>query len=146
MIKLFCTLAAIFAFTIAISAQKTSGPDFQAMEKGFWNAFSKGDGTFFQNNLAEDAIVFNGVAPSTRAQLAKDVSSKPCEVRSFSFSDFKTTMINPTTALVTYFADQDVSCAGQAQPGKVLGSPVYVKRNGKWIAFYHQESPVMSMN
>jgi hypothetical protein len=143
--RILFAIMSVFLFAIAISAQKTSQPDFESMEKGAWNAFGKGDGAYFQAFLAEDAVVFNGVAPTSKAQLVKDVSAKPCEVKSFTFSNFKTTMINPDTALVTYFADQVTSCAGQPQPAKVLSSSIYVKRNGKWTAFYHQESPVMGM-
>ena len=143
--KLFCLLAAVLVVAVSASAQKTGQPDFESMEKGAWNAFSKGDGAYFQGLLADDAVVFNGVAPSSKAQLVKDVSSKPCEVKSFSFGECQTRMRNPKTALVTYFANQEATCAGQPQPAKVLGSTVYVKRNGKWSAYFHQESPVTGM-
>jgi len=66
-------------------------------------------------------------------------------VKSFSFNNFKVTMIDADAALVTYSATQDGTCGSEAMPAKVHGSSIYVKRNGKWMAFYHQESPVAGM-
>ena len=143
--KFFGLIAVIITLAISAAAQKTSSPDFEAMEKGAWDAFGKGDGKYFQTLIADDGVVFTGASLSSKAQLVKEVTAKPCEVKSFAFSNFKTSMINDSTALVTYLSTQDATCAGQAQPAKVLSSTIYVKRNGKWQAFYHQESPITGM-
>jgi hypothetical protein len=143
--KVLTLVALLLTCSISAAAQKTAQPDFQAMEKGAWDAFSKGDGKYFDNLLADDAVVFNGSALSSKAQLVKEVSSKPCDVKSYSFSNFKVTMIDNDAALVTYSATQDGTCGGQPMPAKVMSSTVYVKRNAKWLAFYHQESPVTGM-
>jgi hypothetical protein len=141
--KFFCLLGVVLIVVSSAAAQKT--PDFEAMEKGAWTAFSKGEGAYFDKLLSNDALVFMGSATSTKAELVKMVAMKPCEVKSFAFTGFKTTMIKPDVALVTYFATQDTTCGGKAEPTKVLNSSIYVNRNGNWSAFYHQESPAGDM-
>jgi hypothetical protein len=143
--KVLTLVVLVFACSISAAAQKTGQPDFQAMEKGAWDAFSKGDGKYFDSLIADDGVVFNGSALSSKADLVKEVNSKPCDVKSYSFSNFKVTTIDNDATLVTYSATQDGTCGGQAMPAKVMGSTIYVKRNGKWLAFYHQESPVTGM-
>lgn len=143
--KVLTLVILVLACSISAAAQKTGQPDFQAMEKGAWDAFGKGDAKYFESFVAEDGVVFNGSALSNKAQLVKEVSSKPCDVKSYSFNNFKVTMIDNDAALVTYGATQDGTCAGQPMPAKVMSSSIYVKRNGKWLAFYHQESPVTGM-
>jgi hypothetical protein len=132
------SVLAILTLALAISAAAQKTPDFQAMEKGAWDAFGKGEGKYFQNLIADDAVL-----SSTKADFIKYVNSKPCEVKSYSFSNFKTTMIDANAALVTYNAVQDATCGGKAQPAKMEVSTIYVKRNGKWLAFHHQESEMM---
>ncbi|MCA1589590.1 MAG: hypothetical protein LC734_04215 [Acidobacteria bacterium] len=45
-------------------------------------------------------------------------------------------------ALATYNATQEGTCAGQPMPAKVFASTIFVKRKGKWLGFFHQESPM----
>lgn len=135
----------VFILTLAISAaaQKAGQPDFQAMEKGAWDAFGKGDAKYFESFLDSDFTMFNGSTMANRADSIKGIATKPCTVKSYSFNNFKVSMIDPNTALVTYMVTQDVTCGTQAAPAKVAASTVYVKRGGKWMGYYHQESPVM---
>ncbi|HEY0427817.1 MAG TPA: nuclear transport factor 2 family protein [Pyrinomonadaceae bacterium] len=142
-------IIAAFAFVLisfaAVSAQTNMDTTFMTMEKGAWDAFGKGDGKYFETFLADDAMLGSETGFATKAQSIKDISTKPCELKSYSFSNFKVAMLDKNTALITYEATQNVTCGGQAGPGKIYGTSVYVKRKGKWLAAFHNEITAMTM-
>lgn len=139
----------VCAFAGAICAQANDSKNLQdslmAMEKQAWEAFGKGDGKFFESFLTDDFQMVSDSGISGKAQSVQMISTKPCDLKSFSFSNPKLSMLNKTTALVTYEATQDVSCGGQQAPGKAYLSSIFVKRGGKWLAMFHQESTAAPM-
>ena len=143
--KIFAVLVLVLISTAAALSQTKDESNFMAMEKQAWEAFNKGDGKFFETFLVDEAMIGTDAGFSSRAQTVKDVSTKPCDLKSFEFSEFKVMMIDKNTALVTYKALQDGVCAGQPVPKNVIASSVYVKRKGKWMAMYHQESAIQPM-
>ena len=75
-----------------------------------------------------------------KAQMVKSIAAD-CEVKSFSYDDFKFVMLNKDTAMVTYTAMQDAVCSGKTIPAKVLETAVYVRRGGKWLQALYTEIP-----
>ena len=143
--KVFAVLILVLISTSAAWSQTKDEASFMAMEKQAWEAFGKGDGKFFETFLGDEAMIGTDAGFSTKAQTVKDISSKPCDLKSFEFSDFKVVMLDKNTALITYKALQDGVCAGQPIPKNVIASSVYVKRKGKWMAMHHQESAIQMM-
>jgi hypothetical protein len=141
--KLFTIAALVLACVVSASAQKGVEADLMKMEKAAWDAFGKGDGKFFQSLLTEDAVVVGDAGFQSKADSVKMIGTKPCDIKSFNFTNFKVTMLNPSTALVTYSGTQEGTCGGQPVPAKTNASSIYVKRNGKWMAAFHQETPAM---
>ena len=142
--RLILLTVVLSAFAMAVSAQgkasRTVSDSLEKMERQAWDAFGRGDGKFFESFYSTDATQIDPNGILSRSDAIKGIASKPCELRSYSFNDFKVTMLNATTALVTYGAMQDATCGGQTVPGKLFASTVYVKRNGKWHGAFHQES------
>jgi hypothetical protein len=138
--KIIAAFAFVLISFVAASAQTTMETTLMAMEKQAWDAFGKGDGKFFETFLTDDAILGSDYGFVSKAQSVKDISGKPCELKSYSFSNFKVMMLDKNTAIITYEAAQDATCGGQKAPNKVYASSVYVKRKGKWQGAYHQET------
>jgi hypothetical protein len=134
----------IFAFVLiaafAAQAQTAMEKALEAKEKSAWDAFGKGDGKFFETFLTANSLIVGETGMASRAQSVKDINTKPCDIKSYSFKNFKVTMLNPTTALVTYEAEQDTTCGGQPAPKKMYCSSIYVKEKGKWVGAFHQET------
>ena len=112
-----------------------------ASETALWNAWKNKDAKPFQNSLAADGVMVGGQGVGTKADVVKMMPSMPCEVKSFTLSDWKLTMIDANAALLTYKGAADGTCAGKPIPD-VWTSSVWVNRNGKWLAFSHQETDV----
>lgn len=145
--KLLILAAIVLTAAAAVSAQKTDKSmetALMTMEKQAWEAFGKGDGKFFESFVTDDFQIVGETGFMGKTQMVKEISTKPCDVKSFEFTNFKATMLDKNTALVTYEATQNGMCGGQAMPAKVLASSVFVKRGDKWLGAFHQETPVMT--
>jgi len=113
----------------------------QTNEMALWNAWKNKDGKPFQTWLAPNAVMVGGEGVGAKADVVKAMASMPCEIKSFTLSDWKMTMINPDTAFLTYKGVADGACAGKPIP-TVWASSTWVNRKGKWMAFSHQETDV----
>src|SRR6185369_17598539 len=101
--KIIAGFVCVLISFVAISAQQTKDEaDIMTLEKQAWDAFGKGDGKFYEALLADEAIYVGDYGFSSKAQVVKDISSKPCVLKSYSFSNFKVTMPDKNTALATY--------------------------------------------
>jgi hypothetical protein len=115
-----------------------------ALEKQAWDAWKTRDGKVFQGFLSEEYIGVGDSGVTKKATTVKDIASSDCEVRSYSLDSYEVVMLDPNTAILTYKADQDATCKGKAVPAKVWASSVYIKRGGKWLNAFHQETPATS--
>ena len=112
-----------------------------ANETKLWDAWKNKDAKPFQMWLSADSVMIGDQGVAGKGDVTKMMESMPCEVKSFSLSDWKLTMINPGAALLTYKGSAVGTCAGQAIPN-VWASSVWVNRGGKWLAFSHQETTI----
>jgi hypothetical protein len=111
-----------------------------ALEKQSWVAWQNHDGKFFENFLSDDHVEVGFGGPTDKATVVAGVAGPDCIITSYSVDKFKVTMFNKTTALVTYFADQDTICGGQKVPHPVWVSSLYLKRAGHWVNALYQQS------
>jgi hypothetical protein len=111
-----------------------------ATERKLWEAWKNKDVKPFKATLSADSIMVgeSGVADKTAA--IKELTAAPCEVKSYTLSDFKVSMAAPNVALLTYKGVTDGTCGGTAIPS-AWATSVYVNRGGKWLAYSHQETP-----
>ncbi len=112
-----------------------------AAENKFWEAFKNKDTKVFKAGLSADSVMIGEGGVEGKDASIKEIANMPCQVTSYSLSDWKLTMINSGAALLTYKGVTVGTCAGTAIP-VVWASTVWVNRGGKWLAFSHQESPV----
>jgi len=111
-----------------------------AAETKLWEAWKNKDAKPFKANLSADSVMIgeNGVAGKN--DIVREMAAMPCEVKSFQLSDWKLTMLNSSTALITYKGTAEGTCAGTPIP-PAWASSVWVNRRGKWLAAFHQETP-----
>jgi len=112
-----------------------------AMETKLWDAWKNKDAKPFQTWLSSDTIMIGDSGTANKTAAIKEITDASCDVKSFSLSDWKLTMISSSAALLTYKATQDGTCGGTALPSATWASSVWVNRGGKWWAFSHQETP-----
>ena len=119
-------------------AQKTAA-GIIGIEQQFWEALKNKDGKFFDANVSDDSSMIGYIGVLGKAAATDLFFKMPCEVRSYTLTDFKVTFFNSETAFVTYKGATDGSCAGKGIP-TVWASAVYVKRHERWLKASHQET------
>ena len=112
-----------------------------ASETKLWDAWKNKDAKPFNATLAADSVMVGEMGVMGKSDVAREMAAMPCEVKSFSLSDWKLTAINSGAVLLTYKGTAEGTCAGTPIP-TVWASSVWVNRKGKWYAFSHQETPV----
>jgi hypothetical protein len=112
-----------------------------ANETALWNGWKNKDVKPFQAWLAPNGVMVGEQGVGTKADVVKMMAAMPCEVKSFTLSDWKVSMVNADAALLTYKGVADGTCAGKPIPS-VWASSLWVNRRGKWLAFSHQESNI----
>lgn len=105
-----------------------------------WDAWKNKDVKPFKAHLSADSVVIGDAGVMSKADILKAILAAPCDIKSFSLSEWKLTMISPSTALLTYKGTQDGTCGGQALPATVWAASVWVNRGGRWLAVSHQET------
>src|SRR5262245_28505939 len=74
----------------------------QANETAMWNGWKNKDVKVFNSMLAADSVLIGGQGVAGKKEVAAEIAAMPCEVKSFTLSDWKVAMANPDTAFLTY--------------------------------------------
>jgi hypothetical protein len=141
--KLLAALVLQFALTVpAVAAELID--DLMAIEKGLWTAWGKKDGEPFRKALDVKAVeIVAGTAPLVgRDAIVKAITTQSCELRSFKFDDAELHRLGRDAVAVAYTATQDASCEGKKLPPKLRATSIYLKKQGRWMQRYYQETPV----
>lgn len=117
------------------STSTPTGPDPIANEKLVWDAIKNKNYDQFGAFLAADSIEVDGDGTHDKTGSIKGVSS--VDLSKTELSEWKSTKFDADAALVTYI----VTMPGP-KPGKQRHSTIWVNRDGKWQALYHQSTPL----
>src|SRR5688572_16407471 len=82
------------------------------METALWNAWKNKDAKPFETHLSADSVMVGEQGVSGKATIGRDITSMPCEVKSFTLSDWKMTKYGANHALITYKGIADGTCMG----------------------------------
>ncbi len=115
----------------------------QKLETILWQAWKDHSAGPFEEHLTSDSINLVGPSFRGRANIVNQITSDNCKVSSFSLSGFSYQWLDANSVIAIYEATEDGICGGEKLPAKVNASTVWVKRGGKWMSAFHQESPAM---
>jgi hypothetical protein len=107
-----------------------------AREKQVWDALKKKDFDRFASFLAEDQLEVGAWGVHDKAGSVSGVQQ--ADFSKAALSDFKMAKVSDDVAIVTYM----VKGIGGMSPSGARASTIWVKRDGKWLAVYHQDTTV----
>jgi hypothetical protein len=119
-------------------ATSSASADVIANEKAVWAALKAKDYNGFASFLAPESIEVEADGVYDKAGSVKGVEQ--VDLSKSELSDFKTLKFDNDASLVTYTAK-----IPGTKPGTEHDSTIWVNRNGKWWALFHQGTPVMAM-
>lgn len=130
-----------------MSTTKTAAPseaEMIAKEKAAWDTLKKKDYDAFGNMLASEYIEVTDEGVFDKAGIVADV--KDFNVTDVTFSDWKMIPIDNDAVIITYQTTLKGTYKGAAvPPGPYRSAAAWVNRDGKWLAFYFQQTPIKPM-
>jgi hypothetical protein len=105
-------------------------------EKQVWDAIKKKDYDRFASFLADDQIEVFGWGVNDKAASVEGVQH--ADLSKAVLSDFRMAKISEDVSIVTYM----IKGGGDIPPAGARASTTWVKRDGKWLAIYHQDTTI----
>src|SRR5258705_2726256 len=112
--------------------------DVIANEKNVWDALKAQHYEVFASYLAPEFIEVEPTGLSDKAGSVKGVQN--FDLSKSTLSDWKTLKLSDSAALVNYLAK-----IPGAKPDMERHSSIWANKNGKWMALFHQGTPVKAM-
>jgi len=130
--------------TAPVKSAAPSEADMFAKEKAAWDTIKKKDYDAFGNMLATDYIEVTDGGVFDKAGIVADV--RDFNLTDATFSDWKMLPIDNDAVILTYQTTLKATYKGdEVPPGPYRSAAVWVNRDGKWSAFYYQQTPVKNM-
>ena len=116
-----------------------------AAERAVTEAFAKGNLAVFKEHVSADGWGIDAMGRAPVADPVKDFAAitKEMKVSSWDLSDSKIQWVDANTAVHSYKWTGKGTDHGQPMPETVWNSTVWTKKNGKWMAAFHQETVPM---
>jgi hypothetical protein len=130
--------------TAPMKSAAPSEADMFAKEQAAWDTLKKKDLDAFGNMLASDYIEVTDDGVFDKAGIVADV--KDLNLTDVTFSDWKMIPIDNDAVILTYQTTLKATFKGQdVPPGPYRSAAAWVNRDGKWLAFYYQQTMIKTM-
>lgn len=118
-----------------------------AQEKAANEAYSKGDGQFFEGIMSDKFEMNNMGTVSHKADAVKMISGVKCDVKSMNLSEGKLAKIDDDNYAVIYKTDWDGTCKDNGKdmkiPTPMRAASVWTRSGDKWQAVWHGETMIV---
>ena len=137
--------------TVTLAAGQAAPTDRAAVEKQLAateqkinDSFAKKDVAGMKANVADDAAAIDTGGLTSVSEFFKQLPTMNVKLTDVKLSDFKYHWVDANNVVLTYTWTGKGTVMGQPVPSPTVASTLYTKRNGKWLATFHQETPVLS--
>jgi hypothetical protein len=110
--------------------------------KAEWDAFQKKDKKSYSDLLADDFAAVEDDNQGMRAKAAAAAEVDRSNINKYNLYALKVVPLNPNAALVTYELTMLFPPKVKFRFKRVLVSELWLKRDGKWLERYYQETHV----
>jgi hypothetical protein len=118
-----------------------------ALDKQANDAYSKGDGQFFQGFLSDKFAMSDKGMKQGKADAVKMISGVKCDIKSMSLDNPKLSMIDADNYALVYKNNTDGTCTYQGRSEKIptplTVATVWTRSGDKWEAVWHGETPII---
>jgi hypothetical protein len=140
-----CFFAITFLMISTAQSEEAIRKELLKNIKVLWQAWQSYNPEPFKQWMSPDAVIVTAQGSMELSEFLEQLSSKMCQVKSFSVDQAaRLTKIDDNTYVITYKAEQDAVCAGTKSPSPVVVSEVWSKKDGKWKAYFYQETDLLS--
>jgi ketosteroid isomerase-like protein len=109
-----------------------------AQERAELNSLKTGDMTAFANFLADDAVFVDAQGAAGKAEVVKNTTE--FRLREFTMTDVKFVPVSADSGLIAYRIAESGTSHGKEFSAKVNVSALWLKRGGRWMCVFSQET------
>jgi hypothetical protein len=109
-----------------------------AQERAGLDALKAGDVPAFGSSVGEEAVFLDDHGPATKAQVMKNVEG--FRLIDYSISDPQVVRVSDAAGMLIYKLTEHGTSHGHEFTATVYISTLYVKRDGKWVSLFSQET------
>lgn len=110
------------------------------LEKQLWRAWGTHDPDAADKLIRDDAKLVGPWGTWDKNSFIAQIREKNCEVRGWALSEIEVTKLNRSAVLLSYTAEQDATCGGDAVDTPIVVSSVWARRAGVWQHVLYNES------
>jgi ketosteroid isomerase-like protein len=109
-----------------------------AQERAGLDALKTGDLTAFATSTADDAVFVDAAGPASKEQVIKNVAG--FRLSDYSMSDVRFVALSADSGLIVYRIAETGMSHGKEFAAKAIVSSLWVRRGGKWMCVFSQET------
>jgi uncharacterized protein (TIGR02246 family) len=109
-----------------------------AQERAGLEALKTGDLSAFANSTADDAVFVDAAGPAGKEQVVNNVAG--FQLREYSMTDVRFVALSVDSGLIVYKMSEAGTSHGKDFAAKVVVSSLWVRRSGKWLCLFSQET------
>jgi len=121
---------------------KPTEDDVIALEKSYWDAMKKKDGTRTAELSGKHSLVTGaqGVMNISKDKMGKMTEEDKWTLESYAFDDVKVSIPTADVAIIAYTVRQKVTMDGKKQDMKAAESSTWLRGEGGWECHAHSET------
>ena len=121
----------------------TTQTEIMALERKFWQSMADMDVDAAVALLDEESTAAgtHGIHYFSPAEYKTMAQAEDARITSFEFFDERVIFPVPDVAIASYKAQQCFTIAGESHEQVVYDTTTWVRKNGKWLACAHTETP-----
>jgi Domain of unknown function (DUF4440) len=109
-----------------------------AHERAGLDALKTGDLTLFGASTAEDAVFVDAHGPATKAEVMEHTAG--FRLKDYTMEDVRFVRLSAESGLIAYTITESGTSHGHDFNARVYVSALWVKRGGKWMCVFSQET------
>jgi ketosteroid isomerase-like protein len=134
-----CRRAPQSALLILLAAARdTLRDEIVAQERAGLDALKTGDLKAFGDSTADEAVFLDASGPAGKAEVMKNLAG--FRLTGFTMSDIRFVPLSRDSGLIVYRLAESGTSHGKDFNGKVNVSALWMKRSGKWVCLFSQET------
>jgi ketosteroid isomerase-like protein len=109
-----------------------------AQERAGLDALKTGDLTAFGASTADDALFVDAHGPATKAEVMEHTAE--FRLRDYTMADVRVIPLSADSGLIIYTLTESGTSHGKEFSARVYVSALWLKRQGKWVCAFSQET------
>jgi hypothetical protein len=125
-----------------VASTSPSKDEVIALEKSYWDAMKRKDGTRTAQLSGNTALVTGarGVTAIPKAKMGKMTESDDWTLDSYEFDDVEVSVPTPDVAIIAYTVRQKVTMGGNSQDLRAADSSTWIRGQSGWECHAHSET------